>query len=240
MSVEYSNFEMWSCTHWYTLAVIAGLITAILACGYHLSAAKRIIMCKSIAMANLVVFVAEYIWRFTQHSIELFIKDELPLHFCAVMALLCFIALWWGPRWARSLVYFGVLSASIQGLITPAITYGFPKVDFFFFFGSHGLLLLSALAIPFLTDWKAKAKDPVRSVLLMNAYLIVIHPINILLGSNYGFTTAAPAGSILDGLGPAPWYYLWLELPALALFCLMYIPVRRKNTAARSSEEDAA
>ena len=238
MAFEDSDFKMWSCTHFYTLAVIAVLITAILAYGRHLSATKRVIMCKSIAMANLVLYVAEYAWRFTQHSPEQFIKDELPLHFCAVMALLCFIALWWGPRWARSLVYFGVLSASIQGLITPAIVYGFPKIDFFIFFGSHGLLLLSALTIPILTDWKAKAKDPVRSVLLMNAYLIAIHPINLLLGSNYGYTTAAPVGSILDGLGPAPWYYLWLELPALALFCLMYIPVRRKNTPAPGSEEN--
>ncbi len=231
---EYSDFTMWSATHFYTLSVIALLITAILIYGYHLSETGKKILCKSIAMANLILYLAEYLWRFAQHTPEQFIKDELPLHFCAVMALLCFIALWWGPRWARSLVYFGVLSASVQGLITPAITYGFPKFDFFIFFASHGLLLLSALAIPLLTTWKAKAKDPIRSVLLMNAYLAVIHPINLLLGSNYGYTTAAPAGSILDGLGIAPWYYLWLEIPALVLFYLMYIPVRRKSIPYRT------
>lgn len=67
----------------------------------------------------------------------------------------------------------------------------------------------------------------------MNAYLVVIHPINLLLGSNYGFTTAAPTGSILEALGtPAPWYYLWLEAPALLLFLFMYLFVRQKKTAA--------
>ncbi len=229
MFFEYSDFKMWSPTHLNTLLVTALLITAIILWGRHMSATGRERLCKSLGMANLLLFIAEYTWRSISDTWEHLITNELPLHFCAVMALLCFIALWWGPRWARSLVYFGVLSASIQGLITPAITYGFPSADFFIFFLSHGLLLLSALAIPLLTDWKAKAKDPLRSVLLMNAYLIVIHPINLLLHSNYGYTTAAPAGTILDGLGPAPWYYLWLELPALGLFYLMYLPVRRKK-----------
>lgn len=228
MLFEYSDFAMWSPTHLNTLLVIAVLITGILLWGRKMSPGGKTRLCKCLAMANLLLYIAEYTWRFIHDSWAHIISDELPLHFCSVMALLCFIALWWGPRWARSLVYFGVLSASIQGLITPAITYGFPSTDFFVFFLSHGLLLLSALAIPLLTDWRAKAKDPLRSVLLMNAYLVVIHPINLLLHSNYGYTTAAPAGSILDGLGPAPWYYLWLELPALALFYLMYIPVRRK------------
>lgn len=225
---EYSDFVMWSPTHLYTLLALAVVIAAILIWGRCVGTTGRNKLCKGIALANLVFFIFEYTWRLVHDNWDHLLREELPLHFCAVMAILCFIALWWGPRWARSLVYFGVLSASVQGLITPAITCGFPSLFFFIFFISHGLLLLSALAIPLLTDWKAKAKDPLRSVLLMNAYLIVIYPINLLLNSNYGYTMAAPAGSILEGLGPAPWYYLWLELPALGLFYLMYIPVRRK------------
>lgn len=229
MIFEYSDFAMWSATHLYTLLCIAVLICAILVWGRRMNTNGRNRLCKSIAVANLGVFISEYTWRFIYDNREHLIREELPLHFCAVMAILCFIALWWGPRWARSLVYFGVLSASVQGLITPVISYGFPSLYFFIFFISHSLLLLSALAIPILTDWEAKAKDPLRSVLLMNLYLIVIHPINLILNSNYGYTTAAPAGTILEGLGAAPWYYLWLELPALGLFYLMYIPVRRKS-----------
>lgn len=35
--------------------------------------------------------------------------------------------------------------------------------------------------------------------LLANAYLVAIHPVNMLLGTNYGFTVATPAGgSVLD------------------------------------------
>lgn len=41
--------------------------------------------------------------------------------------------------------------------------------------------------------------------LLANAYLVAIHPVNMLLGTNYGFTVATPAGgSVLDFLGHGP------------------------------------
>lgn len=227
--LAYSDFQMWSNTHLCTLLVIMLVTVGVIILGKSLTPPKRHQLCRGLAWVILLFYTFEYAWRFSQHSWPHILEHELPLHFCAIMALLCFIALWWEPRWARSLVYFGVLSASIQGLLTPAITYGFPSVNFFLFFISHGLLMLAALCIPFLTDWRAKAKDPLRSVLLMNAYLVVIHPINLILGSNYGYTTAAPAGSILETLRtPAPWYYLWLELPALGLFCFMYLFVRRK------------
>ncbi len=228
--MAYSDFSIWSSMHLYTLLVVGCICAAILTWGRFSCGNTKKRICRSIALANLTAFIFEYIWRFCNHSMDIFVRDKLPLHFCALMALLCFIALWWGQRWARSLVYFGVLSASIQGLLTPFLGIGFPHIEFFLFFLSHGLLLLAALAIPLLTDWRADLKAPIQSLLLMNAYLVVIHPINLLLGSNYGFTTAAPTGSLLEALGtPAPWYYLWLEVPALLLFLFMYLFVRQKK-----------
>ena len=50
----------------------------------------------------------------------------------------------------------------------------------------------------------------------------------MLLGTNYGFTVATPAGgSVLDFLGPWPWYLLWMQVPALALMYLLTLPFRR-------------
>lgn len=227
-----TDFTIWSATHLYTLLVLGILFALILTWGRLQDAAAKKRLCRGIALVILAEYIFEYIWRFCHHSFDIFVREKLPLHFCAVMALLCFIALWWEQRWARALVYFGVLSASIQGLLTPALVIGFPHLDFFLFFISHGLLLLTALAIPLLTDWRADLRAPLQSLLLMNAYLVAIHPINLLLGSNYGFTTAAPHGSILEAMGtPAPWYYLWLEVPALLLFLFMYLFVRQKKAA---------
>ena len=46
------------------------------------------------------------------------------------------------------------------------------------------------------------------------------------LGTNYGFTRYAPAGTVLEYFGPAPWYLLTLQLPALAILRLLYLTVR--------------
>ncbi|MCQ2366924.1 MAG: TIGR02206 family membrane protein, partial [Akkermansia sp.] len=139
-------------------------------------------------------------------------------------------ALWWRKRWACALVYFAVLTASIQALITPAMADGYPSLPFFIFFISHGLLMVVALAVPVLIGWRARGYDDLRTLALMNLYVVLIIPVNIWLGTNYGYTQGAPLpGTILDYLGPAPWYYLWAELPALAVFRILMLFVHDKT-----------
>lgn len=90
--------------------------------------------------------------------------------------------------------------------------------------------MVVALAIPVLIGWRARGWDDLRSVLLMDAYVLLIIPINHWLGTNYGYTEGAPVpGTLLDYLGPAPWYYLWVQLPVLAVFRLMMLPVHDKR-----------
>ena len=92
------------------------------------------------------------------------------------------------------------------------------------------MLFLSAVTVIYVQRWRARRKDILRSLLLMDAYLLFIIPVNMWLGTNYGFTQESPIpGCLLDYLGDAPWYYLWLQLPALGLFYLMYLSLRNKT-----------
>jgi uncharacterized membrane protein YwaF len=78
--------------------------------------------------------------------------------------------------------YFGVLTASVQGLITPMLHDGFPSAAFFAFFVGHGLLLISALYLPAVLQWRARPWDDMRALGLCDAYLVLIIPVNILPG----------------------------------------------------------
>ncbi len=227
-STPTAAFIRWGTPHLGALALLLLCTTAILVAGRRCGERGRLFICRALAATIALEFVIEHIVRLCLNSYGPW-RENLPLHFCSVMMVIAVIALWRRQHWACAFVYFSVLTASIQALITPALVQGFPSVAFFFFFLSHGLLFIAALTIPVVLGWRAKLVDTLRCVLLGDLYILCAIPINTWLGTNYGFTQHGPAeGSMLDYLGPAPWYYLWLQLPALGLFLLMFIPVRKK------------
>ena len=238
MTPSTDPFEMWSATHLLTMIVIA-LVTFFLL--YHAgrqSAQNRLFFARRLGLVIALFFIYEYTWRICTYGLTACVEQQLlPLHFCAFMSIICIIALWWRARWASALVFFGVLSASIQAIITPALNENFPQVNFFNFFISHSLLLIAALTLPLVLGWRARLRDPLLAVLIMDLYVLLIHPVNLWLGSNYGYTTEGPAGTILAQLGPGPWYYLKLQLPALVLFFIMYLFVRPTSDKLSTPEE---
>ena len=74
-------------------------------------------------------------------------------------------------------------------------------------------------------QWRPDKHDVWRAFWWGNAYLIVIHILNLAMGANYSYTMHKPVGgSILDFFGPWPVYLLTGQLLALGLFWLFYLP----------------
>lgn len=227
--MEHIPFIRWSAPHIIALILTVLVAVLVLWLGSRMKERGRFILCRILGGIVFFQLVSEFIWRAFADDYGPW-EYNLPLHFCSFMSLFAFIALWWRVRWACAIVYFGVLAGSIQGLITPAMANGYPSLAFFIFFIAHSLLLIVALAIPVLLEWRARGWDDLRSLLIMNAYVLLIHPINLWLNTNYGYTMGPPiAGTLLDYLGPAPWYYLWAQLPVWALLRLLMIPVHDRN-----------
>lgn len=225
----YYPFLRWSTPHIVALILTVLVAVIVLWEGSRMEEHKRFIMCRVLGGIVLFQLVSEFIWRALVDDYGPW-QYNLPLHFCSFMSVFAFIALWWRVRWACAIVYFGVLAGSIQGLITPAMANGYPSMAFFVFFIAHSLLLIVALAIPVLLGWRARGWDDLRSLLIMDAYVLLVHPINLYLNTNYGYTMGPPIpGTLLDYLGPAPWYYLWAQLPVLALLRLLMLPVHDRN-----------
>ncbi len=229
MDSTHYEFIRWGTPHLCALAATLLCAVGVLWLGSRCRERGRRRICRALAVILGLQLVSEFIWRWVSGTYGPW-QENLPLHFCSFMIVVSIIALWWRPRWACALVFFGVLTASIQGLITPAMANGYPSLAFYIFFLSHGLLLVVALAIPVLLGWRARGYDDLRTLLLMDAYLLFIIPVNLWLGTNYGYTQGSPvAGCALDYLGPAPWYYLWVQLPALAIFRLMMLFVHDRS-----------
>ena len=220
-------FVRLSADHLGALLAIALLGTLFILGARRRPLSQRRVFARGLAIALLLLWAGEILWRAGSQEFPLY-PDGLPLHYCSVAMLMAAAALWYRSPLLCGAVFFSVMTASIQALITPALELGAPSLRYLFFFASHGALLIAAAALPLALGWRARRCDPLITLAVGDVYLLAVHPINLLLGTNYGFTLHPPVpGTLLDYAGPAPWYYLALQLPALALFYLIYPLVRR-------------
>jgi len=150
----------------------------------------------------------------------------LPLHLCGAGIVLAAFLLINRSYLLYELVYFWGLGGAIQALVTPDIgVYGFPHYRFFQFFISHGLLIFASLYM----TWVGGMRPTHRSIWkvwgITNIYLVFIAGFNLLVDGNYLFICYKPVnGSIMDAMGPWPWYILVLEVVAVISFYLYYLP----------------
>lgn len=236
---ETEAFVRWSASHWGAVIVTAIVTFFTLWAGMRVQQQdKKNRICRMLAVVVGLIYVADsgYIIISQHHGSW---EQNLPLHYCSMMLLVAVIALWTRNRTACWVLYFGALTACLQGLITPALDSDFPTLRYICFFCLHGILMPAALAVPLLLKMRAHFRDVLISLFLMDVYLMLIHPINLLLGTNYGFTMKSPVpGCILDYLGPAPWYYLLLQLPVIGLFGCMYLFVRDRSEVCENEATD--
>lgn len=144
---EADVFVRWSLTHWGAITAVLLLTAGLLWYGRRADETTRHRLCRVSAVIIALLFIGETAWRLYGGA-EGPLRENLPLHYCSFMTVLAVVALWTRRQWACAAVYFGVLTASIQGLITPVLEKDFPAPAFLFFFLSHGLLFTAALAVP--------------------------------------------------------------------------------------------
>jgi hypothetical integral membrane protein (TIGR02206 family) len=149
----------------------------------------------------------------------------LPLHLCGVAVILSAITLITKNYRLFEICYFWGLAGAIQPLLTPDSTYGFPHYRFFQVFVSHGAIVTASVYMTLVVGYRPTIKSLWKAILATNAYMLIIAPFNLLVGGNYLFICHPPeTPSLIDYLGPWPWYILALEGIGLIMFFLVYAP----------------
>lgn len=152
----------------------------------------------------------------------------LPFHLCDVAAIVAGLALVTRRPLFCALTYFWGLAATIQGLITPALTVGFPAPPFMMFFVHHFAVVIAALYLPIVTGWRPKLpiwKTPLEVMGWSLLYLLFAMTMNRLLGSNFAFASHKPFNpSLIDHLGPWPWYLFSMLGLATVFYLLLALP----------------
>jgi hypothetical integral membrane protein (TIGR02206 family) len=158
------------------------------------------------------------------------IDNLVPLHLCDLTAFIAGLALLTKRPLLCALTYFWGLAATMQALLTPAITVGFPAWPFIMFFIQHFAIVGTALYLPIVEGWRPESpfwKSPLEVYKWSVIYMAVVLMVNPLLGTNFGFLSRPPDNpSLIDHLGPWPWYLLPMQALALTLFLLLALPFR--------------
>ena len=222
-------FHPFTPAHYITLAigfaVTAGLIFGAKRWMKHQSAVTALI-----ALLNLSAYpFALYAWRDHPRALD----NVLPLHLCDLAAIIAGFALLTRKPILLTLTYFWGLAATVQALLTPAITIGPPELPFVHFFVQHFAIVAAALYIPLVLKWRPEApwwKSPLVvfgiSILYQGSALLV----NTFLGTNFAFASRPPDNpSLIDHLGPWPIYLFAMQGLALVLFLLLALPFRHRR-----------
>ncbi|HWB58120.1 MAG TPA: TIGR02206 family membrane protein [Chthoniobacteraceae bacterium] len=152
-------------------------------------------------------------------------RDSLPMYMCDWSGLAAIAALLWRGQTPYEMAYFWGLGGTLQAMVTPDLSFDFPDIRFLTFFISHGGTLVAVAFLTFAVRMRPWPVSLLRIILWSNVYLLVAGVVDWSLDENYGYLRAKPGhASLLDHLGPWPWYILSLEGAAIVSFLIYYCP----------------
>jgi hypothetical integral membrane protein (TIGR02206 family) len=155
-----------------------------------------------VLVANLIswqiVTIAQHQWSAT---------TGLMLDLCPVTAVICAAALWTRRRLLAELTYFWGCAGSLQGLITPDQRWHFPEYFYFQFYITHSGDVLAGLLLVIGFRLVPRPHAVARMFLFSLGFTCVCAVGDLVSSGNYMFLrdNGGP-GTLLDLMGPWPWY----------------------------------
>ncbi len=222
-------FQLFGTAHLIALTIVFLVVLLLVFNRRRFSARSRTMIRYALAALLVVNELAFHAWNIATGQWT--IQTMLPFHLCSVLVWLSAAMLLTKSYAIYEYAYFLGIAGALQALLTPdAGIYGFPHFRAFQTFISHGSIILAALFMTLVEGYRPTWKS-VRHVLVgMNVYMAVIFVLNQLIGSNYLFIAHKPAtASLIDVLGPWPWYILALEAIGILLCLLLYLPYALKD-----------
>ena len=154
---------------------------------------------------------------------------SVPLRLTDLATMVGAYALWSQRHWAYALTYYWGLALSSQALISPVLGGpDFPSTGFLVFFSIHLLVVWAAIYLTWGRGMHPTWRSYRMVVAVSIAWVIITMAFNAIVGSNYGFLNRKPStASLLDVMGPWPWYVAVATALVLMVWALMTWPWER-------------
>jgi len=177
---------------------------------------------------------------------ERMFPDHVPLELCDIALWLVIATLLTLKPAIFDVAYYWALIGTALAVVTPNLTNPtvFLEVQFF---ADHGLIVVAVLYLLWSGQMRPRRGSVARSLIALNILAALVGTFDFIYKTNYMFLRRKPDGeTLMNLLGPWPWYIGVCEGLGLLLFPLLYLPFWRKRArmpaiqAEREAEVPAA
>jgi len=180
------------------------------------------------AIIALTLVVAELSWQpYVVANKTWSAAASLPVQLCDVAGFVAAAALLWRQLVLVEVAYFWGLGGTLQAVLTPDLKDHFPSFPYLQFYVTHDLVILAALFLVFGLALQPRPGAVRRIFALTVVFAIVVGLIDLATGGNYMYLRQVPAsGSLLDLMGPWPWYIAAGAVLTLVVLAILNAPFR--------------
>jgi hypothetical integral membrane protein (TIGR02206 family) len=233
-------FVLFSTSHWVAIILIVLFNLSFLYLRRNPGEKIRIRLRYGMAAVLIINESLWHIWNLVTGQWTL--QTMLPLHLCSLFVFLSAYMLVRRSYPIYEFAYFLGIGGAMQAILTPDLgIYDFPHFRYFQVFVSHGLIVSAPIYLTLVEGWRPTWRSLGRVLVWSNVYMLFVGAVNWLVGGNYMFIAHKPeTASLIDVLGPWPWYIFSLEAVGFVLFFLLYLPFAIRDFTARRAARRAA
>ena len=184
----------------------------------------------------LFACTAAYYGSFVVEGAPIF-PFHVPLELCDASLWLALAALLTLNQAIFDVAYYWALAGASMALLTPNLIHPTPFLVVQFF-ADHGLIVVSVLYLVWSGQARPRPGSARRAMLALNIFAAAVGAFDSIFKTDYMFLRAKPPTvSLLDIMGPWPWYIVVCEGVGFGLFLLLYLPFWRLRSKAPTSNE---
>jgi hypothetical integral membrane protein (TIGR02206 family) len=205
------------------------ILTAIPFSAWRLSRPGGRTLARGLGVALGANEIGWYSYRLATEGLRL---DGLPLNLCDLTLWLTVAAALGGPAAIFEVAYYGGAGGSSMALLTPDLWEPRTAYETAHYFVSHGGVVVTLLVLLW-SGWRRPRSDSAwRAFRILNIFAAGVGLFNAMFETNYLYLCEKPRNaSLLDYMGPWPWYVIAGEVAAGLIFALLWLPYRKSIPA---------
>jgi hypothetical integral membrane protein (TIGR02206 family) len=180
------------------------------------------------AIIALALVIAELSWQpyvLANHTWSA--AASLPVQLCDVAGFVAAAALLWRQLLLVEVAWFWGLGGTLQAVLTPDLKDHFPSFPYLQFYVTHDLVILAAVFLVIGLALQPRPGAVRRIFLLTLGFAVLVGLLDLATGGNYMYLRQAPAsGSLLNLMGPWPWYIAAGAVLTLVALAILDAPFR--------------